>query len=741
MADGANKSLRDQRDILASINGELGKRTNSIQAAVKELSKLESITRKLQDAQAGYTDLSEKQLLAEQGKAQSAVAELNRQARLVQQKAKIVKLDEASLKAAKNLSKEERALLSAKIEGFQIEKRTVTLLQEELDLRMAAEKSLGSSAGILKVLGKAGVTFGGALEKAKKASIENLRTLKQELQETENISDEEERIAARRNASARSTIKNLKIRSQLVGDIAKNTFETLTGTASITKLLIDGFFKFDEATTKFSNTTGTAIQETFIDMSDSSLNVVDAMSQMTTLSEVLRINVAASFSPEIIKKASELEQILGLSAESTAKLSLMFAASGQDIEKFTESAYDSAEALRQQGKNVVLPAKIIEDVSNVSGRLAVNLASNPGALRDAAVAAQRFGLTLQEIEQTSESLLDFESSISAEIEAQILTGVQFNGNRLRSLAFTRDMAGLTEEITSNQELLNAYTEGNVFQQKSIEKFLGMSAEQMKNMIFFSEMERSGNVAKAATLAGITEKEGERLTAQKEFNKALEEFQFALTPILNKFTDILKSSDNIKLILFSLAGLKLTSLVSQFAQMFYFAQGAAALQTMSAGGGGAYGAAQLTMMGGGSIAKTAAGGAGRGLLGRGLMGAAGAFGPVGLAIAGGALLGYGAYKMFSKDDKPEPNLAPGFRMEDMDDGVIGSDGRILVKGPKGSVRLNSSDTVIAGTNLGGGNKELIARIDRLIAVTQQGTTIEMDGNLVGKSIANSTSRLG
>ena len=89
------------------------------------------------------------------------------------------------------------------------------------------------------------------------------------------------------------------------------------------------------------------------------------------------------------------------------------------------------------------------------------------------------------------------------------------------------------------------------------------------------------------------------------------------------------------------------------------------------------------------------------------------------------------------------------MDSINDGIIDGSGGLVISGPKGSISLNSEDTIvgnkngiIAGTNLGGSNnRELINRIDRLIAATERGTTITMDGNLVGKSIANTTSRLG
>ena len=119
----------------------------------------------------------------------------------------------------------------------------------------------------------------------------------------------------------------------------------------------------------------------------------------------------------------------------------------------------------------------------------------------------------------------------------------------------------------------------------------------------------------------------------------------------------------------------------------------------------------------------------------------------IGLAAGALLIGGSY-LVSKDKQRREEERRRGNMTRIRDGVIGSDGSLLVSGPRGSIALDSNDTivgnkngVIAGTNLGGSNRELVNRIDRLIAATERGTTITMDGNLVGKSIANTTSRLG
>ena len=83
---------------------------------------------------------------------------------------------------------------------------------------------------------------------------------------------------------------------------------------------------------------------------------------------------------------------------------------------------------------------------------------------------------------------------------------------------------------------------------------------------------------------------------------------------------------------------------------------------------------------------------------------------------------------------------------MKDGIIGPGGEMVVSGPKGSIQLDKEDSIIAGTDLGGGKERgggarrdaaLIAKVEQLIAVNQQilakSPVIEMGGNEVGQGI--------
>ena len=78
----------------------------------------------------------------------------------------------------------------------------------------------------------------------------------------------------------------------------------------------------------------------------------------------------------------------------------------------------------------------------------------------------------------SSSLLDFESSIQNELQAELLLGQDINLESARALALQGDQIGAAKEVLKNESILKAFKEGNVIQQevqcrchRSISEFL------------------------------------------------------------------------------------------------------------------------------------------------------------------------------------------------------------------------------------------------------------------------------
>ena len=112
-------NFKEQRDLLRAINAELGKQTSNIKNATKEISKLESVTRKLQDVNEENITLTDRQAQKEAERANAAFAQLEREATALQESLNRRERSAASLTA------EEKALLIAKRNRFTVEKQVV----------------------------------------------------------------------------------------------------------------------------------------------------------------------------------------------------------------------------------------------------------------------------------------------------------------------------------------------------------------------------------------------------------------------------------------------------------------------------------------------------------------------------------------------------------------------------------------------------------------------------------------
>jgi hypothetical protein len=102
----------------------------------------------------------------------------------------------------------------------------------------------------------------------------------------------------------------------------------------------------------------------------------------------------------------------------------------------------------------------------------------PKAIAKSVLEAKKLGLELEQVEGIAESLLNFESSISNELEAELLTGRSLNLEQARYLALTNDIGGVAKEI-ANQGITSAeFSKMNTIQQKALAEAVGLTKEEL-----------------------------------------------------------------------------------------------------------------------------------------------------------------------------------------------------------------------------------------------------------------------
>jgi hypothetical protein len=709
-----NKSFKDQRDILREINAELGKQINAVKDASKAYSSLESIALKLQNSEEEISTLNEKQLQALKEKSQISLRELKTAA--------------GRLKSGKDLNSQEKALLRAKKEGFKIEEDLLKNVEAQLDAQIRITKQTGITGTLLKGISKIPIVG------------EFLKT--------------EEALKAARDAAAQGAGK-IGAMGAAFKSLGGSLMSTLSDPLVSIGLLVKGFktfldigFKADTEITNLSKSMASSKEEAeatrdrFIEIQNSGESIFESTQNLVAAQLELADAFGATkgFSEAQVKDQVLLTKQMGFQAEEAAGLQQLAMSNGMTAREVTGSVIKQTAALAKQ-KGIQLDNKqIIGEVAKVSGQLRLQYANNPKLIAQAVVQTKQLGLTLEQAAQAANSLLDFESSIENELSAELLTGKSLNLERARGLALNGQSAEAAAEMAKQIGTATDFTNMNVIQQEALAKSVGMSADELANSLITQEnlaklgsetkkqleekaaaLRAEGKMDEANKLlaaAGDEEQAQaalERVDAQTTFNQSIETLKSMLSSIVEGpaadfvawFGDAEKGADRLKGLFESIkTTISIVAGIIAGRMVFGLATSVASMIAQVALSRKLKAAAQEQAVAEGIVTALKVTGAEASTLG--------AATPLIIGGLAAVMAGVGAYSM-------------------MNDGVISPTGGMVVSGPEGSIQLNKKDSIIAGTNLGGGGGNSSAEIRELknmiAAIANRPINVAIDGKKV------------
>jgi hypothetical protein len=221
---------------------------------------------------------------------------------------------------------------------------------------------------------------------------------------------------------------------------------------------------------------------------------------------------------------------MGLSAKSTAEFAKMSIVAGKPLKAIKEDTIGAVKAAEAETGARLNIKEVLEATGQVSGQIKAQLAANPEAIAKAVAVAKQFGMELKDIEATSKSLLQFETSIEAELKAELLTGKQLNLERARLAALTGDYETLAREINEQVGTFADFSKMNVLQQDALAASLGMTSDQLSEQLL--QKANLNELAEEARASG-----NEELAQQLEARSASEKFQDVVMKIQTIFSDL------------------------------------------------------------------------------------------------------------------------------------------------------------------------------------------------------------
>jgi len=363
---------------------------------------------------------------------------------------------------------------------------------------------------------------------------------------------------------------------------------------------------------------------------------------------------AAVFNTETLVNAAELLKTNILSAEAISQLAGDAARLGVSFEEALQTQENSVNEINAATGAQINLKTVLEASNRISGQIRAQLGANPEAIARAVTQAKALGFELEQIAAAGKQILDFESSISAELEAELLTGKQLNLERARLAALTGDLETLTSEISANVGNFNDFSKLNVIQQEAIANAVGMSADELANSLITEENRASLLAEAVANNDELAVKQLKARSAAQTFQDTLVKIQTIIgdigiifAPILDGFASLVGLITSSKIGIGAIVGV-MGALVARATALK-----AIAIKT--------------------AIANIISGNA--------------KFGAVGIvaSLAGIATMLAAINSVSTADD-------------------MGFGNNMLITKNKGAIMLNNQDSVIAGTNLLGGGGE-------------------------------------
>ena len=206
-----------------------------------------------------------------------------------------------------------------------------------------------------------------------------------------------------------------------------------------------------------------------------------------------------NISQQLIDQAITLKDKIGLSGEAIGELTKLFTLTKEESGKNVESLIGASYELQAQNGIALDNKKVLAEIAGVSGAMRANFIGNNEALAKTVTTAQMLGLNLKSIEGIQGNLMDFESSISNELEAELLTGKELNLERARAAALNNDYATVAKEITSQVGSLADFQNMNYLAQEAIAKAVGMTRNELADTLVQQQVLTNLGLTEKATM--------------------------------------------------------------------------------------------------------------------------------------------------------------------------------------------------------------------------------------------------
>jgi hypothetical protein len=424
-----------------------------------------------------------------------------------------------------------------------------------------------------------------------------ISSLKNQMKVEESISNQIYKMGQLLEAEKAATKEKAK-QNDLV-EITKNKYKSIAqmfSAAGILAFFTKAILDANQQTTELGKSLGisykaaTGIRQEFAAYSKASgdifINTNRLIKAQTDLTD--QLGIAVQYSGEELATFSKLTEIVGLTADEAGRLTKASAGAGMELQDYVANIRKSAFYAQQATGTHFTDKQILQDVSKLSAGILTKFQGNPKAIAEAVVQAKALGTNLEQIDRIGESLLNWESSISNELEAELITGRQLNLEKARYAALTGTQLDLEKEIGSQVGSLADFQQMNVIAQGSLAKAFGLSRDELADMLLKQEaiskygskaaelnaQQLKDQQASGLSLDDYLKKQDQQRSIQEKFNDAVQKLQGLFGDLVsgplgifvNMISGLLENTIAMSIVFGAIAGILTNKMLTGLASM-------------------------------------------------------------------------------------------------------------------------------------------------------------------------------
>ena len=304
--------------------------------------------------------------------------------------------------------------------------------------------------------------------------------------------------------------------------------------AVITTIAFKWWKQIQEAISEFRSTTGLVnkdfryIEETSQKLAGNlAIYGISMKDVLETASELLSIYGSTSMiSEKLLNDLTLYAQNWKLGTKETVKAFATYKELGNLSDQIAIDMIGQTISLANMGK--VAPKAVMADIAAASESALFYMGGMPDVMMRTAVRAKQLGLDLNKVAEIADKILDLDTSMTAEMEAMVLTGKNLNLNRARMLAMEGDFSGMMDEVLDKVGTLKNFNDMEYFQKRAIAKLVGMEALELSRALQLQE-----NIVDISAEKIAIEKKYSK-TAQTSLDKLKYTWESVTTIIGSKF---------------------------------------------------------------------------------------------------------------------------------------------------------------------------------------------------------------